>query len=179
LIETIQANDIRRCLEIGVYGGRSLLAMALAAEHVDGVDAWDAMLVANRLEEGTDRQWWINNADMIAFLQDRLEDVIKTWGLSSKIALHKCQSSRYPHNFFNIDLLHIDGDHVGAGPLGDCKRFLPAVNAGGWIFLDDINWLDRGAYTVRDALDWLRGNGCDVQGIVDECAILRLTKPPK
>jgi predicted O-methyltransferase YrrM len=103
-----------RVLEIGVRTGRSTSAFLTAAAQVHGhvwsIDAADPDVPARW---GTCGYW--------TFLRARSGDVtpeLAGWPLS-------------------YDVLFIDGDHSTAGVLGDLRRFVPYVAAGGVVLCHD------------------------------------------
>jgi methyltransferase family protein len=59
---------------------------------------------------------------------------------------------------FEIEVLHIDGNHANETSLADVKKWVPLVKHGGWIIFDDINWYEDGIFQTAEAVDWLNAN---------------------
>ena len=167
LAALVRQNQALRIGEIGVYGGRSLLPMALAARQVPGASVWavepwsNDIAVALPTDEAND-QWW-REVDM-AKIKRGFFEAVQGCGLTSTIKILELPSNLAHTVFqqeptFRFDLLHIDGSHAEAQALADVKSWLPMVAPGGIIVLDDIGW-----DSVAKARDHLRAVG----EIVDE-----------
>jgi predicted O-methyltransferase YrrM len=130
-------------VEIGVYGGRSIVPLAAAIRdnavgNLYGIETWSGShAIAYRTNIGND--FWWNSIDYarikIAFLaflvQHQLHDTIR---------LIEAPSERCAGLFDSIDMLHIDGGHSAFGSAQDVITFLIKVPPGGIIVYDDINW---------------------------------------
>lgn len=130
-------------VEIGVWGGKSLIPMAIAQQAcVPGgkcyaIDPWKAEeSVAGQLNEA-DKQWWAEQgkheyaySEFIRYRRiAQLEDVI---------VIQRAPSNDVPVPP-EIGILHCDGNH-GVQAMTDIDRFAPAVVAGGFVILDDLQW---------------------------------------
>lgn len=151
-------------VEIGVWGGKSLLPMAMAAQSISGpnyrpkviaIDPW----AANESVKGQgekDANWWGKEIG-----QPHHEMVYtKFIGKLHELGLREIvEVIRKPSNEVNpparIDLCHTDGNH-GPQALTDVMRFAPSIPSGGICVLDDLNW-SGGA--VGKAAEWLKQNG--------------------
>jgi cephalosporin hydroxylase len=148
-------------VEIGVWGGKSLFPMAIAARNVPhimmpakiiAIDPWAASESVKGQEEA-DAKWWS--------VQDQHEEVYRKFltkvhqiGLNRSIEIQRLSSNvaSVPQS---IGILHLDGNH-GVQALADIKKFGPAIVQGGACVLDDLNW-SGGA--VGQAAEWLKKNG--------------------
>ncbi|MCB1111787.1 MAG: class I SAM-dependent methyltransferase [Chlamydiales bacterium] len=131
-------------VEIGVFGGKSLVPMACACKAngkgvVYGIDPWDAGESAKGME-GVNLEWW-GNLDHDKIYTD-LKRKVKKFDLDSYINLLRCTSEEAPI-FEEIDILHIDGNHSEDASLYDVMKWVPLVRKGGVIILDDIGWVDE------------------------------------
>lgn len=155
------------CVEIGVFGGRSLVAQALALRELEGktghhglvwgIDPWttDAALEGENGNEND--EWWAkqNLAQIRNGLLGAIDDNdLWPW---TRIAISK--SADLDQSFWDIDILHIDGNHSEECSTTDVKIWLPAVKEGGYIWFDDTNWkstskavrmLDKACQVVKD-----------------------------
>lgn len=153
-------------VEIGVFAGRSLIAMALAVKQngsgiVFGIDPW---LVDASVEHQTDRvnvDWWGKlDHDLIyrrcmqaCTTQGVLDHTVLIRGKSQQVAglLRRSILDRV------IDMLHIDGNHSEETSSFDVVNYVPLVRPGGVVVFDDTNW-----ETTKKAQELLSGL-CDFQ----------------
>ena len=144
-------------VEIGVFGGKSLIPMALALKangigKIYGIDAWDedvSALNTINLEHG---DWWAT-IDHNAILKELLK-LIRKWNLQNQIELIIDTSENAPL-ISPIDVLHIDGNHSEINSLGDVTKWVPMVRPGGWIIFSDMNWCENGVCTTARAVQYL------------------------
>lgn len=127
-------------VEIGVWGGRSLLPMALAHKHlgqgmVIGIDPWMASVSAE-LETGKDKDWW-GSQNHEAVFQDFMRRVNEL-SVNNVVRIHRMKSDDFdPPN--KIGLLHVDGCHMEQA-VRDVMRYSPHVVRGGFCVMDDEGW---------------------------------------
>lgn len=131
-------------VEIGCFGGRSTIAMALALKETGSngiiytIDPWkkeDAM----EAENDQNRDWWSNKVDLHDIHRKAME-AIWSLGLDEKIVVIRAASHRVANLFSNIDLLNIDGNHSELSSCRDVSLYLPKVYSGGIIHFDDADW---------------------------------------
>lgn len=154
LIDLILMLKPQIIVEIGVFGGKSLIPMAYALKEngmgaVYGIDPWDS---AKSIEgmDGANKEYW-NKVDHDAILQG-LKRKIKKFNLVDQIELIRRTSEDAPL-LYNIDILHIDGNHSDVTSLFDVNKWVPLMNKGGLIIFDDINWA-----STKTAVKWLDDN---------------------
>lgn len=139
LAATVVALRPALTVEIGVWGGRSLLPMALAHKFIGkgqviGIDPWSAQISAIDQPPGH-REWW-GKADHRAVYLGFL-GMAQQLGLNTRVVVWKTPSDEATPPT-NIDILHIDGSHC-AQALRDAQRFAVNVRVGGILCLDDIS----------------------------------------
>jgi predicted O-methyltransferase YrrM len=144
MAELIIDNKPELLVEIGVFGGRSLVAcaMALRENHkgkIWGIDSWRVDDAIEGKDEKEDREWWekkivlddIHRGCMKAIWDHHLEP----WAVIIRSA------SQYCYDLFkNIDQLYIDGSHSEVASCRDVELYLPRVAVGGLIWFDDTGW---------------------------------------
>jgi hypothetical protein len=141
-----------RIVEIGVFGGKSLIPMALAmkaagAGEVVGIDPW-SNAAAIEGYDGANRDWW-SSVDLervynsFLTMRDRL-------GLSIRVIRAKSDAVEW---IDPIGLLHIDGQHTDQAARD--VRFAKYVNVGGYVVVDDIGWVNSSGTRVSVAVDAL------------------------
>lgn len=135
------------CVEIGIFGGRSLIAMATAMKflkqsghigHVHGIDPW----LKNASIEGThaavDQNWW-GNIDHDAVML-RFYNALSRLELTDVCSFYRTTADRAVGLFDKIDVLHIDGNHSKEVSCRDVNIYFPKVKVGGFIWFDDVDW---------------------------------------
>ncbi len=139
-------------VELGVWGGRSLIPMALACEHlgsgvVIGIDPWSAPASTEGYDE-VNAKWW-GSQDHERVYQAFIAHV-KRLGLEDRVAVERTKSAdaAVPAT---IDLIHIDAQHCALA-IADVRRFAPAVRVGGIVVIDDLEWATAGVQHVKHAV---------------------------
>jgi predicted O-methyltransferase YrrM len=144
------------CVEIGVFGGRSLIpaAAALKANNrgvIFGIETWNNQVATEYATNDVNDAWWskvdfkLVKSDLMRFILDHdLVDVVKFVELPS---------SKANGAFFEIDYLHIDGAHSVFNAAEDVVLYARNVKKGGFVIMDDANWkTTNAAIQVLDAL---------------------------
>lgn len=133
-------------VEIGVYGGRSLIPVALAMKRnrrgmIIGIDPWDSKIhhegLSSHNEDGDLSQEDLDNAHR------------KMWGAVEEYGLHdyvniirakSCGVFLTPLLDKRVDILHVDGAHGAAQVERDIYMFASMVRSGGFVWMDDTTW---------------------------------------
>lgn len=140
LAATVLALRPNTVVEIGVFGGRSLIPMAMAchavgAGKVIGIDPWSQQASAEGYE-GKNKEWWgaLNHEGVYQHFLTAVDSL----GLRDRVEIIRAKSDdAAPPSC--IDLLHVDGQHTDQA-LRDVERFAPKVRIGGFVFTDDDDW---------------------------------------
>ena len=170
MIDLIRLIHAKTIVEIGVFGGKSLIPMAVAVKdcegaQVYGIDPWTVEASVDGLE-GAHKDWW-GQIDHEALLTD-LESKIRSLDLQKQITLIRATSEE-AYFSQDIDFLHIDGNHSDTSALFDVQKWVPLVRKGGLIFFDDLDWK-----YVSNAAEWLNTHCtplCDFLGVDNEWGI--------
>lgn len=157
-------------VEIGVFGGRSLLAMAFACQHagvgrVHGIDPWTKEDALDSVQERENIEWW-EKLDYETIYRVCLKAVIDQ-GVTGVCTIHRTTSERAVGLFDEVDLLHIDGNHSEVSSCRDVRLWLPKVKSGGHVWFDDIDWP-----STAKALGMLV-ESCERLSDVGTCAVFR------
>lgn len=159
LAATVIALRPKKVVEIGVYGGKSLLPMALACESINsgiviGIDPWSPV-ASTEGYTGDNATWW-SKLDHEGIYRSFVENVVRL-GLANRVAIERAKSddAAVPTT---IDLLHIDGQHTEQA-IRDVNRFAVNVRVGGIVCVDDINWKNDGRPDVANAVEALKQLG--------------------
>lgn len=132
-------------VEIGVFGGRSLIPMALAHKAIGsglviGIDAWSKDVAMREQTCDEDRAWW-SALDYQKIYRDFIGEINKRdlskW---ARIVVNDSLKVIPPTN---IGVLHVDGAH-SVTAANDMMRFGPHVVRGGFLVTDDTTWTGGG-----------------------------------
>jgi predicted O-methyltransferase YrrM len=146
--DLIAAFGIHDAVEIGVYRGRSLLPVAAVlraqgAGRVVGIDPWsaDAALQADDHEVGAVVNDWARAHPWEETYTEVLGR-IDTFGLAGHTEILRMTSAdaaaRIPDG--SVGLVHVDGNHDQAAVQADVDLYLPKLQPGGFLALDDASW---------------------------------------
>jgi predicted O-methyltransferase YrrM len=146
LIEIVNTQKPSLCVELGVFGGRSLLPLAWASKNLNqhakviGIDAWDPVVCTEGENDKTNDDWWvnINHTDMLNYtiklMQEyKVDDIVQLWKSKSVDVADKFTDN-------SIDILHQDSNHSEVVTCNEVELYWNKVKSNGiWIF-DDANW---------------------------------------
>jgi predicted O-methyltransferase YrrM len=128
------------CVELGVFGGRSLLAIGLAAKNarVIGVDAWSKPASLEGTNDKANEEWWskLDYNSMYAYTVN----LMKSNRLSVELWRNKSNEVSGRFQDESIGFLHQDSNHSEEITCEEVELYWNKVRKGGiWVF-DDINW---------------------------------------
>lgn len=171
LMDLIFASKPKTLVEIGVFGGKSLIPMAYALKaneqgKIYGIDPWESSASIEGAANQANKEWW--SALNHEAIRQGLINKIKLFALEKEIELIK-SSSADAVPISEIDLLHIDGNHSDATSYLDVTKWVPLVASGGWIVFDDLTWHENGVYTTARAVEWLNANCIKFAEFTDSC----------
>lgn len=144
LANNVVEHDAQVIVEIGVFGGRSFLPLALALQALGhgiayGIDPWKKEAALEGTNDPVNNEWW-GKIDYTAIQEGCIR---KIWelGLDKQTVLLRCQAHICASLFTEpIDVLHIDGNHSEEASTRDVAIWLPKVKKGGFIWFDDCDW---------------------------------------
>ena len=155
----IEKYDVETIVEVGVFGGRSLLPMAHALEYrgrglIIGVEAWDNDVAVEFPTNLENDECWRNldlrpiKQQFIRYISEHnLTHRVKLLELSSDDAFAVLHSSRF---FPRLDLIHVDGNHSEIQAKRDVLNAEAILRPSGILVLDDIIW--QGVRMARDLI---------------------------
>lgn len=148
MVDLIMRTSPRTVVEIGVFGGRSLIPQAMALRINSsgcsyGIDPWRIEpAVEGNLSEA-DKKWW-SEVDLNDIHRSCM-DTIWNLKLEEYCVIIRAASQHCPQLFGGgIDILHIDGTHSEEVSVRDVKFYLPQVGRGKYIWFDDTDWTTTG-----------------------------------
>ena len=130
--------------EIGVYGGRSLIPMALAARTyggvVHGIDPWSHEAALEGDVGAENSEWWgrldlekIYRGFLEGIRRFRVEDTLRVHRTTDVAALREFEDGQ-------IGILHVDGNHSSEVSRRYVEQWGPKLASGGYLVMDDIDW---------------------------------------
>lgn len=158
LVSLVWALRPRVVVETGVFGGKSLIPMALACRQVGGrvigIDPWSPT-ASQEGYTGVNKEWWgaLNHEDVYgSFLGNlerlQLQDVVE-------VRREKSLETVVPTV---IDLFHCDSNHNEMA-IAEVRRFCPNIKVGGIAVFDDLAWHNDGVQHVAQAIELLLSYG--------------------
>lgn len=140
-----------KIVEIGVFGGRSLMPMGMAVkflvEHnpgysgkVVGVDSYDNTDSTEGETDLANRDWWAKTN--LKRIREVAEQAIVSLGLAHIVELRVISSTQAVGSFEDgsMDLVHIDGQHAESVSCRDVNLWWPKLRVGGVMVMDDTDW---------------------------------------
>ena len=152
--------NARRCVELGVFGGRSLVAMALTQRHVlgygttDGIDPYSVKASLEGSNDAANDEWWAK-LDYQEILRGARAAIARLdLGDVARLYLERSQDAvdRYPDG--SIDVLHVDSNHSVEVSCAEVETWHRKVRPGGYWIADDTNYS-----TLLLAQERLKGKG--------------------
>lgn len=146
LMDLVRDTDAQLIVEIGVYGGKSLIPMALVCKEkksglCHGIDPWSSEASQEGwAEDNVNGKWWGQlSHDKI---YERYRKGVERYGVNNQIVDRVFKSEDIAHEFDDesIDILHLDGNHAEEVAYRDVELYSDKVKRGGYWIFDDINW---------------------------------------
>ncbi len=145
LFSLVKESNSQLTIELGVFGGRSLIPMALAHKEkgsgfVIGVDAWKASVATEGTNDPANDEFWrnLNHTDIYRSCQEGIykygvEDYCDTLRLKShSVALLLADNI--------CDIIHQDSNHNVETITDELKMWVPKLKVGGYWIADDTDW---------------------------------------
>lgn len=145
LAELIIATSADLSVEIGVFGGRGTIAMALAhAElghgYVTGIDPWTIEASLDGVNDPANDRWWsaldyeaIFRHFMAALEANQIAGFCRVVRDRSDAALHLFADE-------SVSVLHQDGNHSELISTAEVEAWTPKLKRGGYWVADDTDW---------------------------------------
>jgi len=161
LYDIVTESNSQLTIELGVFGGRSLLPMAYAHKHkesgyVIGVDAWNKGAALEGVNDPLNDEWW--SAIDYNGIYDECAKAINKNNLFDYCSIIRMKSEQFailcPDN--SVDIIHADSNHSEEITTKEVELFLPKLKSGGIWIADDTGWP-----TLQKAISML-SEKCDV-----------------
>ncbi len=165
--ELIRLTQPTTVVEIGVFGGRGMLAKCLALR-ANGKGKWfgiDPWKLDNALEGENDPandKWWKENVDLEKMHRLTMEAIWKH-KLDDVAIVIRSASQHLPRLFpGGIDMVEIDGAHSELASCRDVNLYLPQLNHNGYVLMDDTDWpttQKAQALVMEQCVEYITGGG--------------------
>lgn len=133
------------CVELGVFGGRSLVAIALTLRiqgygRADGIDPYTPTAALEGANDPANDDWWSRlDYEAIARAAQEVLYRLELVQCTRLIRMTSCEVFGF-YKDGTIDLLHQDSNHSEEITCEEVTCWAPKIRSGGhWIF-DDTNW---------------------------------------
>ncbi len=157
LIDIVLQAKPEKIVEIGVYGGKSLIPMACALRanghgKIYGIDPWDTQAsLQGVMHPSNIAHWsWVDHPALMNTLIVKR----KQFNLEDYMVLIR-NTSEKADLIYDIDILHVDGNHSEVTSYLDVTKWVPLMKPGGWIIFDDMTWSENNTNTTGRAVRWL------------------------
>ena len=134
-------------VELGVFGGRGVIAMGLAVRHglggkgtVLGIDPFSAAASLEGTNAKVDQEWWAK-LDYAMILKSAREGIAKA-GLEDVVKLEIARSQDVVGRVEDgsVDVLHQDSNHSQEISCYEVETWTAKMRSGGFWIFDDIDW---------------------------------------
>ncbi len=145
LAELVVAAGARRSVELGVFGGRGTIALAIGHEalgrgEVFAIDPWERAASLEGVNAPENDEWWgkldhemIYQSFMRAIAESGVERWCRVLRMRSAEAVHDIPDG-------SIDVLHQDSNHSEAISTAEVEQWTPKLAPGGLWIADDTDW---------------------------------------
>jgi len=146
MMDLIKTKQLKRCLEIGVFGGKSLFPIAKALKYnkkgvVYAVDSWDSSLALQGMNlNSPEYGWWA----LIDFndLHEQTLNLLARHKLKGYCKILKKPAEEVLQLFkeASFDFIHLDASHMEDIAFGHVTTYFEKLKTGGYFLLTDPNW---------------------------------------
>lgn len=135
------------CVEVGVHGGRSLVALAAGLRaagygQIIGVDSYAAADCLEGDQSDVDKQLW-STTDYEALYREAVSAIERRdYGISTYASVMRERSEAFSRCVVDasLNLIHLDGNHSELVSCRDVAMWLPKMRSQSVWICDDTNW---------------------------------------
>lgn len=145
LAELVLGIRAERSVDIGVFGGRSLIPMAIAhqilgAGYTVGIDPWEVEASLDGANAPENDEWW-GKVDHDAIYAHFLGALMQ-YGLVGECRIMRERSDTAVRLFSDesVSVLHQDGNHSEKISTMEVELWTPKLKRGGYWVSDDTDW---------------------------------------
>lgn len=150
ILELSEEQNELKCLEVGVFGGMSLIPFSLTLKYLSkgivyGIDPWSNKDALVGYDHPSHQQFW-GEVDLERML-NICSNAIDILDVKDHTVLLRTTSDDAPV-IENISVLHIDGQHT-IQVLKDIKKYASKVILNGYCFIDDVDWSEDTKKSIK------------------------------
>lgn len=167
------------CVEVGVFGGKSVLPVALELKrHNKGklyaIDPWTNLEASKGYEDlGQEYNYWANVN--LQYMYEFFINLMKEHDVEKFVEVIKTTSDDAPV-IEDIDFLYIDGQHTDQAHR-DVLKFATRVKLGGYCVADDVAWGEvKHVPNMLEALGFMHVHYLDTAYVYKRTNIVDFTK---
>lgn len=166
------------CVELGVFGGRSLVSVALVLAdqgfgRADGIDPYAAAASLEGSNDPANDEWW-SKLDYTAIAQEA-QGALRRMNLTAHAQIIQMRSLDVVglYEDGSVHVLHQDSNHSEEVSSEEVARWVPKMAPGSYWFFDDTNWPSTkkaqreleglGFKEIEDHGDWKIYRAPDIQ----------------
>lgn len=145
LYDLVCTSDAKLCVEIGVFGGKSLIAMGLACRDkgsggVIGLDPWNNKACTEGSNSPLNDKWWLS-LDLVHIYMGCIKAIQRN-GVFEQCNTLKLKSEDAAKLFTDdlCDIIHQDGNHNVESITKELQLWIPKLKVGGYWICDDVDW---------------------------------------
>lgn len=147
LAQLVESSGSMLSVELGVFGGRSLIALALGTKpgaRVDGIDPFDKGASVEGTHDPINNEWWgsLDYEQILQAAQKGIDDA----GLSGCTKIIRAKSLDVVGQYADgsVQVLHQDSNHSEEISSAEVEAWAPKMSPSGIWIMDDINWHRKG-----------------------------------
>lgn len=160
------------CVELGVFGGKSLIPIGLACRHVGigvatGIDPWSISAALEHQNDPDHVQWWSKDVNL-KLIEELCYDAIDVNNLKDHCFIVKTGSDGVANMFLDrsIGFFHLDANHSEEVSCRHVLLWTQKIEKDGILVMDDIDWpSQRKAVDLIMQAGFIRIGGDDKYGI--------------
>lgn len=169
MAQIVNESESKISVELGVYGGRGVIAMAMAHQAIGegvawGFDPWSKEAALEGENDKANDEWWAK-IDLEAIYRVFVEKV-HSHALLPWLYWARLKSAQAVTLFEDksISVIHADSNHSEKVSCDEVERWTPKLKPGGFWFADDIDWattkrsqgllLTKGMVLIEDHKSW-------------------------
>lgn len=142
LANLIIDNNAKTIADVGVFEGKSTVAMAFACKllgkgTVYAIDSWSKEDCIED-EAKHNQEYWLS-MDLDKNYENFLSHVVNS-NVGRYIDICRMTSLKASKIVPDLDIVHIDANHAEWPSTSDVVNWVPKVKVGGFVVMDDVNW---------------------------------------
>jgi hypothetical protein len=150
ILELSEEQEELNCLEVGVFGGKSLIPFSLTLKFLSrgtvyGIDPWNTQDALTGYDHPSHQQFWgtVDLENMLNVCCNAIEDL----SVYEYTKLIRSTSDDAPA-IENLSVIHIDGQHT-VQVLKDINKYASKVVLNGYCFIDDVDWSEDTKKSIK------------------------------